>query len=66
MEIPTTFVAKPKQANSTTTIDGYTFVGFTYANAIELWYSLYQAPGYVSRPPKNSVSVDIEVSGDVR
>lgn len=64
-ETPTTFIAVPAESNTTVTIDGYTFIGFTYAHAWEMWFVLRARPDYVSQPPKNSVSVEVSVGGTV-
>lgn len=63
--LPQRYEAVPKQANSIATIDGYTFVNFTWPNAANLWCQLYITPGYVSRPPITSISVTVDVSGTV-
>lgn len=64
-DVQTTYVNNPSACSCVATFDGYTFVGYHYVDAANLWISLYNTPGYVSQPAVTSISTTITVSGTV-
>lgn len=72
VQVGNVFVKTVNPCSCTVTIDGYVWSGLPYYDgsaavdsAVEVWWLLTEVPGYVVQPAVTSISVAIEVAGNV-